>query len=783
MSETSSEALGSEAPPTGSPELAVVLGVLDQLPAAVALYEGPDHVFTLTNAAYRRIIGHRDPVGKPIREVLPELAAQGFVALLDGVLRTGEPVSGQGQRADWDDNGDGVPEEHYVDFAYTPLPGPGGTPRGVVAQVVDVTERVRAERERAFLARASDVLASSLDYDATLAAVTRLAVDGIADWCAVDELTPDGAIRRIAVAHPDPDRVALAHLLHEKYPPDPDDPQGLPAVLRTGEPLYVEEVTDDMLVAGARDEEHLRLARVLGLRSVIIVPLAARGTVLGALTLVSAESGRRYGPGELRLAQELASRAAVAIDNARLYRDSEETLVRLEEQASELEAQAGEMEEMQAELEIANDELLRANHDLALRAVEAERAADRSHRLQALAAALNEATTPEEVARACVDHGREALGADVGSLATLTADGAGFEIVYTSYPEGLAEKWRRFPVTPGRPLSDAVLGRAPVLLGTREEGAERYAGTLVDMDAAGVVAHAAVPVVSGGRALGGLSFGFRSERRFEPGDRTLLAILGEQAAQAMERARLFEAERRARTEAESANRAKTEFLSAMSHELRTPLNAIAGYVDLMEMGIRGPVTDLQRSDLERIRRAQAVLLGLITDILNFARIEAGRIEYRVEEVPLRPLLEDLETLVDPQLRARELDYRCTPCGDDLRAVGDPERVRQILVNLLSNAVKFTDPGGRVSVDAAAEGDRAVVRVADTGRGIPPDKLDAVFDPFVQVDRHATRESQQGVGLGLAISRELARAMGGDLVVESTPGEGSVFSLLLPLAAG
>ena len=236
----------------------------------------------------------------------------------------------------------------------------------------------------------------------------------------------------------------------------------------------------------------------------------------------------------------------------------------------------------------------------------------------------------------------------------------------------------------------------------------------------------------------------------------------------------------ARAEAEAANRAKSEFLAVMSHELRTPLNAIGGYAELVEMGIRGPVTPQQRDDLGRIQTSQRHLLGLINEVLNYAKLETGTVHYDMLDVPLRPAMTAAESLVAPQARARGLALVVAECPPTLAARADPEKLRQILVNLLSNAVKFTEPGGRIQISCDPRGGQVAVAVADTGIGIPPDKLEAIFDPFVQVRADLTR-THEGTGLGLAISRDLARGMGGDITAHSTPGSGSTFVLTLPLA--
>ena len=249
--------------------------------------------------------------------------------------------------------------------------------------------------------------------------------------------------------------------------------------------------------------------------------------------------------------------------------------------------------------------------------------------------------------------------------------------------------------------------------------------------------------------------------------------------QRQQRELALESERSARAEAEGANKAKADFLAVMSHELRTPLNAIGGYAEILSMGLRGAVTDEQLADLERIVINQRHLLGLINSILNFTRLEAGQIQFSSARVPVAGLLEGLEALVGPQMRARQLTLHIAGCGPGAAVRGDEEKVRQILLNLLTNALKFTAPGGQVWVTCEAGEGSVTMRVRDTGRGIAPAHLERVFEPFVQVDRHVTSANDQGVGLGLAISRELARGMGGNLSAESEPGVGSTFSLTLP----
>ena len=239
----------------------------------------------------------------------------------------------------------------------------------------------------------------------------------------------------------------------------------------------------------------------------------------------------------------------------------------------------------------------------------------------------------------------------------------------------------------------------------------------------------------------------------------------------------------ARRAADAANRTKSDFLATMSHELRTPLNAIGGHVQLIQLGIHGPVTDAQQVALTRVDRNQRHLLGLINSILNLARIEAGMLEYRLTDVRLADALADVQSMIEPQIAAKQLRYAVQICDPEVAVRADDEKLQQILLNLLSNAVKFTPPHGAITVECAADASRpetTLVHIADTGIGIPEDRLADIFEPFVQVDARHSREGD-GTGLGLAISRDLARGMGGDLTVASRPGLGSTFTLAVPRA--
>ena len=417
---------------------------------------------------------------------------------------------------------------------------------------------------------------------------------------------------------------------------------------------------------------------------------------------------------------------------------------------------------------------------------------ERAVRLLALTAALSEAATPDDIATAVVRETTTAFDATGTVVTRVVSDGTKLEIMQAgAMPPDVLDTWRRFPLDTPVPLADVARTGVPLFLESREDWLALYPHTVALLDATGHQSHMVAPLVVGGRAIGALGITFDRPRRFSATERTLAIAIARQCALALERARLFAEERDARAEAElaraaaeeararadEANEAKTRFLTTMSHELRTPLNAIAGYTALLAMEVYGPVSAAQSDALARIERNQRHLLGLISDVLDYAKVDAGGAAIRLRPLAVAEVLPDVEALIAPQVQAKRIEYR-SRCAASVVALADPERLRQIVLNLVSNAVKFTPEGGRVDLEVDCDTAVVSLRVRDTGIGIPPEERETVFEPFVQLGRDLASR-HEGTGLGLAISRELARLMGGDITVQSVVGVGSEFVLTLP----
>ena len=541
------------------------------------------------------------------------------------------------------------------------------------------------------LAEAAPLLAS-LDLDEALAALERLVVPEIADWCAIHLVDEDGNIERVEVAHRDPARVQFALAFQQKYPPDPQT-SAVHRVIRTGEGILMPHVTDEMLAASARSAEHLRDATALNIHSVITVPLRARGRTLGAMTLLTERGSLTYDGGWLSLAESVAALAALSVDNARLY----------------------------TELQHA-----------------------RSH-FESILRGVPEGITVQS------DDGRLVYANDAAARAMGFADAAAL------LATPVRETMERFEILDTQ-LSPLPFDRLP--------GRRALAGEEAPME---LVAYRT-------RETGELRWSRVISRRIpgtRPGQRLAVNVIQDVTAH-VEYERQLE---QARTEAEHASAAKTQFLAVVSHELRTPLNAISGFTELLAMGVSGALTPGQREYLQRIDGSTRHLVGVIEQILTFSRIETGREDLQLDDVDLRAVALEVADLVEPLAQQKDLKLERRVPDSPIAARIDVPRTRQILLNLIGNAIKFTDAGS-VRIDVEKGSDFIAVHVVDTGPGIPVVERERIFEPFTQIDASATRRVG-GTGLGLAVSRHLARLMGGDITVEDAPGGGSRFTMRLP----
>ena len=396
-----------------------------------------------------------------------------------------------------------------IESSATPIRDASGRVVAGISSIIDVTDRTRREREQQFLGDASAILSSSLDYGETLARVAQLAVPSLADWCAVDLLSDDGVLTNVAVAHVDPEKVDLARKLQIEYSPDPAATTGAHAVIRTGRSELYTDITDEMLVAAVVDEHQLRIVRDLGLRSAITAPLTTHGRTLGAITFVSAESDRRYTEVDLVLLEEIARRAAIAVDNARLY--------------AEQAAARGQAEDAWAQVS----------------------------RLQAVTAALSEAVTPTEVAEAIVREGLVAFRAHAAAVVQLTPSGTQFEILAsTGFPDAHRERWSTYSADVAGPSAEAIRTLRVVATGSAEQFGERWPHLVESHALTGLEATIAAPLLVEGKAVGVLHMSFRGAREFDDSTKEYLVTLARQCTQALERAHLYEAEAAAREHAE-----------------------------------------------------------------------------------------------------------------------------------------------------------------------------------------------------------------------------------------
>ena len=671
--------------------------------------------------------------------------------------------------------------------------GPSGEYLGWLWSFRDVTERGLLERQTRLLSEATTLLGSSLDVDTTLRSLAQFLVPQLADWCSITMLEPNGTLRRVAVAHKDPGKVALAEDLRRRFPPQPDDLHGAARVIRTGEPELLPVISDEVRsLLGAGATELGELLDELGLRSLLSVPLVSHDRVLGAITFCSSDdSGRRFDEDDLALAQELARRTAIAVDRAALFGSVERSdrRRRFALDAAELGSWELDLRTGQAAQSLLHDRIFgyeegapEWSYD---RLLEHVHPADREAVDASFAQAIEESNEWDFECRIVRRDGEErwiwvrgAIERDgegtplsmVGLVRDVTgAKQAETELarraetsqalefvgdgVFLLDGEGIVRLWNpaaaaitglREAEVVGRPLAETLPGWTDV---------ERLIPVAETRHGGGVRAET-VPVEIGGvevwLSISGVAFG----------EGTVYAF-------------------RDLTEERAVDRLKSDFVSTVSHELRTPLAAIYGAA----MTLRREdvaLTDDQREGMLGVVSGEAERLArIVNDILLASRLDSDVVEVAIGHADARELAEGVVAAAAAHLPPGiELRLDAPP---ELPAIAaDADKLRQVLVNLVENAIKYSPDGGAVEVTLTALPGLLRFAVRDHGLGIPAAEQTRIFEKFYRLDPHLTR-GVGGTGLGLYICREIVRRMGGRIGVESRPGDGSTFSFELPLA--
>ncbi|MDI1445358.1 GAF domain-containing protein [Polyangium sp. 6x1] len=609
-----------------------------------------------------------------------------------------------------------------------------------IGRVAGVEERGRVDASLGLLLDAGQALGSATDLGPRLAAVAARAAQWIRGFCLV-HLLEAGAARLAAVDHEDPVKAALLRQPCMQRGPALDSTKSpLARVMRSGVAQVMPETSDAMLAATMSDDEALAVMRAVTITAGLVVPIIWQGRALGAITLAASCKERRVVGTDLKVAEELARRIALAVVADRAAREEQEA------------------------------------------ALVARAAVDRTKRLHSITRRLSFALTAAQVAEVVVEQARSEMGAHAGSVFLLDEKRGALVVARAAgYAGSVVDPFQLIPLEMRVPLTDAVRARQPIFLSTVEEYLARYPhlGEVARDEKS--LAFAALPLIAHDRVLGAMGLSLAGTRRLDEVEQRFLESVAEHCAQALERARLYDVERRAREEndqlyraSQAAVRAREDLLAIVSHDLRNPLFAIK--LGATQIGRHAGQDAQIMNKTALILRSADRMDRMIRDLLDASRIETGGLALSVgrEDVcaVVREALEHFRPLATPKgIQIEE----ALPQGALLARI-DRERVLQVLWNLVGNAIKFTPEGGLVTLCLARDGSFARIDVADSGPGIRSDHLPHVFDRYF----HAETNKASGTGLGLFIADGLVRAHGGTIHVESEPGVGARFWFTLPL---
>lgn len=746
--------------------------LLDVIPIGIAIAQDPECNFIQVNSALANLL--HLPANANASKSAPATEQPPYIVFragkeLPAIELPMQYAAGKGKEvldAEFDVIVDGNSSAIKLLSNAAPLFDEQGRCRGSIGAFIDITERKQIEEQERFLALASVVLATSLEYETILSNLAQLVVPQLADWCSIHIVEEDGSIAQVTVAHTDPAKVKWAQEFVRRYPVNPNDTFGAPQVIRTGQSALYPEVTDSMLRRVANDTEQLESLRRLGIKSLLCVPMQARGRTLGAIGFTTAESGRIYTPADIALAEDLGRRAGLAVDNARLYQEANEIGDNLRQAIIILGEQQQQLRVLQRITTLLNQRLSNLPN---LLQVIVEAICDGIAGSEFAAIAIHNPQTDELELTATTGIGRERL---------LLTD-------LLEPDEGLIKQV-------------FLTGESMLMQGSRkDQNPIPYPSSLYAV---------AIARAAAGR-LGVLVVGnwYKSDA-FDLEDRNLLVAVGEQAAIAINNARMIntleEREERLATQnitlaqqnrelqltrhrVEQQNlqlieaaQLKSQFLATMSHELRTPMNAIIGFAQVLLRQRKAKLSAAQADMVQRILSNGKNLLALINDILDLSKIEAGRLELQLEEINLPELILSTVAELRPLAEQKQLPLEVYTELENPIIVNDSTRLRQVLVNLLSNAIKFTETGSVEVRVREFSPMQLFLSVKDTGIGIESAEIKHIFEEFRQVDQTTTRK-HGGTGLGLAITKSLVNMMQGKITVESKLGQGSIFCVELP----